>query len=166
MPISVTCACGRSLRVKDEAAGRKVSCTACGTAVAVPRPDDRQDVEDEAFNLLMAAPDRPTSESNPVSAQPSAEETARPPSRPHSSPAPANRSSSASRPKRFKSQEEKEGRGFSIAVHPSIIVGLLMLLGAVVWFFLGLAAGRIFFYPPIMFVLGIGAIIRGFKGQE
>jgi len=41
-----------------------------------------------------------------------------------------------------------------------------MMLGAVVWFFLGLAAGRIFFYPPILFVFGIGAVVRGFTGRN
>ena len=41
-----------------------------------------------------------------------------------------------------------------------------MIVGALVWFFLGLAAGRIFIYPPIMCVLGIGAIVRGFRGEE
>ncbi len=33
--------------------------------------------------------------------------------------------------------------------------------GAVVWFFGGLAAGIIFFYPPILLIIGIIAIIRG-----
>ena len=42
-----------------------------------------------------------------------------------------------------------------------------MMVGAVVWFFGALFfLDRIFFYPPIMFVLGIGAVIRGFTGQE
>jgi hypothetical protein len=45
-------------------------------------------------------------------------------------------------------------------------MGLLMMLAATVWFFGGLAYGRIFFYPPILFLLGIGAIIRGFMGKE
>lgn len=40
--------------------------------------------------------------------------------------------------------------------------GLLMMVGAVVWFFLGLAAGRIFFYPPILFIIGLVAVVKGF----
>jgi hypothetical protein len=35
------------------------------------------------------------------------------------------------------------------------------MLVAVVWFFGGLAAGYIFFYPPVMFVLGLIAVIKG-----
>lgn len=42
-----------------------------------------------------------------------------------------------------------------------------MMVGAVVWFVLGIVLiDRIFFYPPVMFVLGIGAVWRGATGQE
>jgi hypothetical protein len=41
-----------------------------------------------------------------------------------------------------------------------------MMLGAVVWFALGYAAGRIYVYPPVLFVLGIGAVINGFRGTD
>lgn len=30
----------------------------------------------------------------------------------------------------------------------------------------GLAANIIYFYPPVLFLLGIGSIIRGFKGED
>jgi hypothetical protein len=56
--------------------------------------------------------------------------------------------------------------GGGIAVHPSIIAGVFMMVGAVVWFVLGYMAGRIFIYPPILFVLGIGSVIAGFRGTE
>jgi hypothetical protein len=36
MPISATCACGKTLRAPDEFAGRRVKCPACGTPVAIP----------------------------------------------------------------------------------------------------------------------------------
>ncbi len=41
-------------------------------------------------------------------------------------------------------------------------VGLLMMLGAVAWFVGGLFAGYIFFYPPILFVLGLITMGKGF----
>lgn len=40
------------------------------------------------------------------------------------------------------------------------------MLGAVVWFVLGLMGGRIFFYPPIMFVVGMVAVVKGVMGSE
>ncbi len=41
-----------------------------------------------------------------------------------------------------------------------------MMAGAVIWFVVGLAAGWIFFYPPVLFVLGIVAVVRGFMGAD
>lgn len=43
----------------------------------------------------------------------------------------------------------------------SVVVGILMMVGAVVWFFGGLAFGYIFYYPPILFVLGLISTIKG-----
>ena len=51
-------------------------------------------------------------------------------------------------------------------VSPGVLVALLMMGGAVLWFVLGLAAGRIFFYPPILFVLGIINFFRCLTGHE
>ena len=41
-----------------------------------------------------------------------------------------------------------------------------MMLGAVVWFFVGMAAGYIYFYPPILFVMGLVSIVKGLGGEE
>ena len=38
--------------------------------------------------------------------------------------------------------------------------GLFMMAGAVVWFVTGLALGYLYFYPPVLFVLGLGAIAK------
>jgi hypothetical protein len=43
----------------------------------------------------------------------------------------------------------------------TVIGGVITMLVAVVWFLGGLAAGYIFFYPPVMFVLGLIAVIKG-----
>ena len=36
MAIKVTCSCGKKLRAKDEAAGKRAKCPACGKIVVVP----------------------------------------------------------------------------------------------------------------------------------
>jgi hypothetical protein len=36
MPISAACACGKSVRVKDDLAGKRVKCPACGQAFVIP----------------------------------------------------------------------------------------------------------------------------------
>src|SRR5438477_7576680 len=38
MPISITCQCGKSLKVKDEWAGKKAKCPTCGNTFVVPVP--------------------------------------------------------------------------------------------------------------------------------
>lgn len=43
----------------------------------------------------------------------------------------------------------------------SVIGGVLAMVGAVVWFVVGWLSGYIFFYPPILFVLGLIGVVRG-----
>jgi len=48
-----------------------------------------------------------------------------------------------------------------------ILTGLGMMVGAVVWFVLGLfLLNRIFFYPPILLIVGIGTLINGLLGKD
>lgn len=42
-----------------------------------------------------------------------------------------------------------------------ILGGIASMMGAIIWFFAGLYFGYIFFYPPILFVLGLIAFIKG-----
>lgn len=48
----------------------------------------------------------------------------------------------------------------------SVVTGILMMVGAAVWFFGGLAVGVIFFYPPVLFVLGFIALVKGLMSKE
>ncbi len=43
----------------------------------------------------------------------------------------------------------------------AILAGAAMMVGAVVWFVVGWMAGRIFFYPPILFVIGAVSLGKG-----
>jgi hypothetical protein len=50
MPITLNCSCGKRLQVKDEFAGRRVKCPACGSIAQVPAPEAEPQfevVEDE-----------------------------------------------------------------------------------------------------------------------
>lgn len=58
----------------------------------------------------------------------------------------------------------KSGGFFGIekrGVAAGVLGGLLMMVIAVVWFLLGLAADIIFFYPPILFIIGLFAFLKG-----
>ena len=46
------------------------------------------------------------------------------------------------------------------------LLAVLMMVIAVVWFVLALSLGWIFFYPPVMFVLGLVAVVKGFMGYD
>jgi hypothetical protein len=39
-----------------------------------------------------------------------------------------------------------------------------MMLAAVIWFLVGLAGGIIFFYPPVLFGLGVISLVKGLSG--
>jgi hypothetical protein len=54
--------------------------------------------------------------------------------------------------------------GWFGSTNAGVIGGLLMILIAVVWFVAGLAGGIIFFYPPILGVIGLIAIAKGLMG--
>lgn len=59
--------------------------------------------------------------------------------------------------------EETQG-GFTLekkGIRGGMMGGIVMMVIAAVWFFAGLAADRIFFYPPVLFVIGVYALIKG-----
>lgn len=64
-------------------------------------------------------------------------------------------------------EEIREGRhrgSFDLerrGVNMGVLGGLLMIGIAAAWFFAGLAAGIIFFYPPILALIGVFALFRG-----
>jgi hypothetical protein len=55
--------------------------------------------------------------------------------------------------------------GWFGSLNAGSVGGLLMMLIAVVWFVGGLAAGIIFIYPPILFVLGVIALVKGLSNR-
>lgn len=61
--------------------------------------------------------------------------------------------------------ESTSGRSLEGNVFNSgVIGGMLAMIGAVVWFSIGLMNDVIFFYPPILFVIGLGALFKGLAG--
>jgi hypothetical protein len=56
--------------------------------------------------------------------------------------------------------------GPNIAISPAVITGVMMMIGAVVWFVAGWFLGWVFFYPPVLFILGLVAVVKGFMGYD
>jgi hypothetical protein len=194
MPIPFRCACGRSLRVKDELAGRKVKCPECGGVLTVPRPDREEEEED--LLPLEDAPEEKESRPDPDDMVQTAPRPARRPARDEDDEDEDDERSTRERvrrraqraeeredrrregdreQRRLLKQHRKESRrdavrfgdagspsrGWLGGVNAGIVGGLVMILIAAVWFIAGLAAGIIFFYPPILAVIGVIAIIKG-----
>ena len=63
-------------------------------------------------------------------------------------------------------RRDGEAKSSSTATKPTVLVGIAMMAGAVVWFVAGLALDRIFFYPPILLVLGFISLVKGLRGEE
>ena len=174
MPIAVDCMCGRPFRIKDELAGKKVRCPECKSILAVPEQSVGAEFDYEAE--IIPEPPAPAPVLN-VQPAPAPIRKVQPIRLPDEYAPSRSKTSSESedalqakftgrKPKKRKAKKSDSGWTPGISVNPSIISGLLMMLGAVVWFVAGLAIGIIFFYPAILFCLGVAAVIRGFTGRD
>jgi hypothetical protein len=149
--------------VKDALAGRKVRCPDCQAVLTVATA--AADADDEAATALLAGPpDPPRPKRLPREDAEDAPRHAVTAARPLPKPTAPARDEPKPRPRK---KDRRKERGYSrVTIHPAIITGVLMMIGAVVWFGVGLAGGIIFFYPPILFVFGVGSVIKGFTGRD
>lgn len=51
----------------------------------------------------------------------------------------------------------------TFGIKNGIAAGVIAMAGAVIWFFAGASIDIIFFYPPLLFTLGLIALVRGIK---
>ncbi|MBL8797211.1 MAG: hypothetical protein JNM56_25135 [Planctomycetia bacterium] len=78
MPITATCTCGKSVRVKDELAGKRARCPGCGQVLTIPAiPDPVMAPRPEAITSQPTAP--VSTPASTIDSPPA--DTARPPSR-------------------------------------------------------------------------------------
>lgn len=150
----VACQCGQRFSVKPNVAGKKVRCTVCQQPIQVPDRFDAslapqvaslqpQQANDELWDDLptLAA----AASSSPTDATLTATRTSV-----------ANQLMANARAEQLERKKNLDSWGTG-----QIISGVAMTLGATIWFGTGLLVGRIFFYPPIMFVAGAIALING-----
>lgn len=75
----------------------------------------------------------------------------------------------AARRAREAQKEQQESGGQSLegkVFNGGFWGGLLAMTVAVLWFVAGLMNDTIYFYPPILFVIGLGAIFKGASGSK
>lgn len=168
MPIAFDCACGRHFSVSDEYAGKRTKCPSCAAALVVPAPQtvppEPASDEDTAYRALIESPDPEPAAVRSAPTRAAAEERTAP------VPAPKIPAREARRavPSAPRSDEYDSGpsAGGGIHISPAVLSGLGMMALAAVWFGLGWSAGRIYFYPPILFVFGLVAVVRGLLGHS
>ena len=208
MPIIWNCSCGKSLRVADHLAGRRVKCPACDGAVTVPQADtgfeviedtdampsplpkpaakhvravvskdeeqrkrrqlDENDEDEPPRNKKRTDEDDDEEDERPRKKKQSDEqdEEERPRNKKRTDDD-DNEDDEDERPRK-KKKGLKKGKTVNKNFHmehgilnAGVLGGLAAMVGAVIWFVVGLFNDIIFFYPPVLFVLGLIAMVKG-----
>jgi hypothetical protein len=177
MPITFQCQCGRKFRTADENAGRSATCPDCRTKLVVPAA---------AVEAVPSAPPAvlppPLPEEAPDAERIQSEEVVPVPRRPADA-APYGRprrdepyDRRDDYPRRRPDYRRDDIRDRIIRRPPpssssgmtgvGIFGGIAMMIGAVVWFVGGMALGIFFIYPPILFIIGLIAFIKGLSSRR
>ena len=161
MPISLQCRCGQKLEVNDDLAGRKVRCPKCSFILSVAKPDI--EAEHGAADVSVAGTPSDADKELDWHKPDSPASTALTDRPPHRAPAPVKKRRPASKRQRKK---ESRRRIVGVSINAEVATGLVMIVVAIAWFIGGLLwLHRVFFYPPILAILGIAAIIKGFTPE-
>ena len=191
--ITVSCGeCNGKLAVPLSAAGKMIRCPRCSSAVAVPAAQSappgaapvrkaRRVSADESTPPAKAAPEekpRPKRKPKPVQAAEDSWDTSGLSSYGEGNDAwdsyeeQGNASALPPRAKRGDRQSTRSTTSALVSSEESkatrgpALTGILMMVGAFVWFFGGLAAGIIFYYPPVLFILGLISFCKGVFGSS
>jgi hypothetical protein len=183
MPIALSCPCGRALRIKDEFAGRKIRCPECKSVLAVPAAEKGTDADDLMLEVLPA--DEPEEARPRRDLRRAAIQTELPEVLPVRSRSREDKKVSSIRRRRDEEEEPSVKRrpkvrseqprrapkvafeqGWFGSTNAGIAGGVLMILIALVWLVVGVVAlDRLFFYPLILVVIGLIAIVKGLAGN-
>jgi hypothetical protein len=165
MPITFHCACGKALRVQDELGGKRVRCPACQAIVVAPEPE-----LEVGMPLEDDPPPPPLPARRSATSAPAGDEDERPAKKPAAKwkrDEDRDGEEDEDRPrKKMKKGEKKDQKPDHFGIEKKIfrggvIGGGVAMLVAVVWFVVGLINDIIFFYPPILFIIGLVAAIKG-----
>lgn len=150
MAIDVECDCGYEFTVKDSLAGRRTVCPECDATVRVPgmRGDEFQSEDTRRRPSPVTAAERPRRRRERDSSHDDDDE-----------------GDARTRRRDRRVRENYDGRdnrrGYTTQAQAGIGGGIFMIVAGIAWLFLGLAADRLYFYPPILIGLGIVALIKG-----
>ena len=160
--IEMTCdSCSRRLSVPASAVGKQVQCP-CGVkslvpnASAAPQPANQFAMPTESFGNEPFADNAFASDPFDSASSGGGFEPAS---------TPAYLTAPKPRPKAKKKKKSSSSSAGSKSGGPDmgqVLGGLGMMVGAVVWFVAGIFFGWVFFYPPILLIIGLVTMIKGF----
>ena len=180
MAILFTCACGKRLKVADQLGGKRCKCPGCGEIRSVPeaRAADPEAARGDESPIAAGKPRRAVTEIRAprrgdipevLPADDDDEEAYKPRNEEAYGPRPEEERASRRKKKLVRKKlPEKRGffSGFDFGFERSlagkgVLAGVLMMVIAVVWFVCGLYMNWIFYYPPVLFIVGLIAFIKG-----
>jgi hypothetical protein len=142
-------------------AGKNAKCPACETPFRIPAKQPAAAARSAGDPTPAAAPAQETSP--PVSNDLFDFIESNPP--PVASPAAITPSDlNAAPPPKVKYPAPKKNHPFALekrGIEKGMFGGIAMMAIAAAWFVVGLMCNRIFFYPPILFVIGLFAFVKG-----
>lgn len=168
MPITLACSCGKTLRVKDDYAGRWVRCPACKDTALVPEAGMQPQ---PAFEVVEDEPAPPPAKKRVTAEAATIRlDDEEPPARPRSRPDQEyDGPRKAKKRKRSRPKEEEKPDHFALEkgiLNSGVPGGLAAMVIAAVWFVVAIQNNYIFYYPPILFVVGLIAFLRGLTGSN
>jgi hypothetical protein len=152
--IPVTCPqCNQKLNVPADSRGKQGRCPSCGNLFALEASIEAQFAT--ASQALAQFDGYRAPAAGDYSSEPAPTQPLTCPTAPLASPYPPAAATSSSN--RYAHGFGWEHRGWD----KGMMGGLAMMAIAAVWFLGGLACGIIFYYPPILFVIGAVGFFRG-----
>jgi hypothetical protein len=152
--IPVTCPqCSQKLNVPADSRGKQGRCPSCGNLFALEASIDAKFAT--ASQALAQIDSYRSPAAGDYALQPPLAQQANSPTTPIVNPYPP--AAATSRPSKYGHGFGWEHRGWD----KGMVGGLAMMAIAAVWFLGGLACGIIFYYPPILFVIGLVGFFRG-----
>ncbi|MCE9566763.1 MAG: hypothetical protein K8U57_32560 [Planctomycetes bacterium] len=154
MPITFACGCGQPLFVADKYAGMAVECPTCGKTPTAP------------YLLPPSSAPAPIPTAKPWKKGAAAEEPEPAPMHDPNSPFGFSDPGEVARERNRKAQEREHPTEKSQSLEGGLLNGgvaggAIAMLIAVVWFVVGLMADVIFFYPPVLFIIGLVSFFKG-----
>lgn len=160
MPITISCPCQNTYRVKDELAGKRIKCPHCQQPVSVPLSDMSSTPENDPFFGHETAAAPPSQQSNPYGDQSY---------NPHSAtqqfgqPSSANALDTIAQDYHQDFIQQRHSSGVNVG---KVLGGIGMMVGGVILLFLGLMGNRLIIYAPILFIIGLVTFIKGLVGAS